>query len=298
MSSILWLTLWLAGLQVGSAARANAPPARASIQGVVVRAGAAAAGAPDGLADARVELKPGNTSVFTGPGGAFTFRNLAPGRYTLSFSHDGFIPQEDRRRGLTASGLSITLAVGQTVKDIVLPMIPTPVITGRVFDPHGEPLAAALVRAYRRQYTPNGTQLKVARKGMTNDLGEFRLFGLNFGTYFVGAGYSDRDRAAAIGKTHLSANVSKADEGYATVFYDGAEDISRAQPAHLAPGVDSGPLNIILSDTARFTIRGQVLPLVAGTRIYMAPKGSDLAEATYFIYPNVNGAFEIRGVSP
>ena len=30
----------------------------------------------------------------------------------------------------------------------------------------------------------------------------------------------------------------------------------------------------------------------------MAPKGSDLAEATYFIYPNVNGAFEIRGVSP
>jgi hypothetical protein len=259
-----------------------------------VRAGAAAAGAPDAIADARVELKPGNTSVFTGPGGAFSFRNLAPGRYTIFFSRDGFIPQEDRRRGLTASGLSITLAAGETLKDIVLPMVPAPVIIGKVFDPHGEPLAAALVSAYRRQYTPYGTQLKIARKGMTNDLGEFRLFGLNFGDYFVSAAYSDRDRAVAIGKTQLSANVSKADEGYATVFYDGGEDISRAQAAHVAPGFDVSPLNINLRDSARFTIRGQVVPLVGGTRIYMAPRGSDLAEAIYFIYPNASGAFEIR----
>src|SRR4030095_13819928 len=115
-----------------------------------------------------------------------------------------------------------------------------PVITGRVFDPHGEPLAAALVRAYLRQYTPYGTQLKIVKKGMTNDLGEFRLFGLNFGAYFVSAGYGDRERAAAVGKAQLSPNVSKADDGYATTFFDGADDISRALAVHLAPGFDTG----------------------------------------------------------
>jgi hypothetical protein len=294
MAFLLWLLLFLQGVQGG---RPNASPARGSIEGQVVRAGLAAAGAPQGLADARIELRPGNVSVSTGPGGGFIFRNLPPGRYTISFFHDGFLPQEDRRRGLTTSGLSLSLDAGQTLKDIVLPMIPTPVLVGRVVDPHGEPLATALVSAYRRQYTPFGTQLKIVRKGMTNDLGEFRLFGLNFGDHFVSAGYSDRDRSSAVGKIQLSANVSKPDEGYATIFFDGAEDISRAQAARLAPGVDASPLNIVLRDTPRFAIRGQVLPPAAGTKIFLAPKGSDLAEAEYFIYPNSSGAFEVRGVS-
>jgi hypothetical protein len=34
------------------------------------------------------------------------------------------------------SGLRITVTAGQTVKDIELPMIPTPVIVGKVVDPH------------------------------------------------------------------------------------------------------------------------------------------------------------------
>jgi hypothetical protein len=46
------------------------------------------------------------------------------------------------------------MVAGQTLKDVTLPMIPAPVIAGKVFDPHRAPLAAALVRAYLRQYTP------------------------------------------------------------------------------------------------------------------------------------------------
>src|SRR5262245_17203403 len=135
---------------------------------------------------------------------------------------------------------------------------------------------------------------------MTNDLGEFRLFGLNFGNYFVSAGYSDRDRAQAIGEVQLSTNISKADDGYATMFYDSSEDISHAQVAQLAPGADPGALNVYLADSARFSIRGQVLPLppIGGTKIALAPKGADLREIDYFTQPDANGAFEIRGVSP
>ena len=224
------------------------------------------------------------------------FRNVAPGRYAISVSRDGFIPQEDRKRGLTVSGLSVTVAAGQTLKDITLPMVPAPALAGTVFDPHGEPLAAALVRAYQRVYTPYGT-LKIVKKGMTNDLGEFRLFGLNFGACVVSAGYGDRDRASAVGKTQLSANVSKADDGYATAFYDGTDDMSRAAAAQLAPGLDASSLNIYLRDSARFKIRGQVLPIIAETKIIVAPKGSDLSEADYFIQPDASGAFEIRGLS-
>jgi hypothetical protein len=66
MVCLLWLTLLLQTVQGG---RPSEPPARASIQGIVVRAGASGAGAPPELADARVELTPDNVSVVTGPGG-------------------------------------------------------------------------------------------------------------------------------------------------------------------------------------------------------------------------------------
>jgi hypothetical protein len=296
MFPIFWLALWFAGLQVRPAPRPDAGPSRASIEGAVVRAGGAAG--QQQLPDARVELKPGNLYVFTGADGAFTFRNVAPGRYTISVTHDGFIPQEDRRRGITVSGLSITVVAGQTLKDIVLPMIPAPVIIGRVFDPYGAPVPAALVRAYLRQYTPYGTKLHIIKSGMTNDMGEFRLFGLNFGEYFVSAGFGDRDRAAAVGRVQLSANVPKADDGYATIFYDGAEDISWARAVHLGPGTGPSTLNIYFRSPARFKISGQVVPWVAGTKIVLAPKGSDLTESDYFIQPDATGAFDIRGISP
>ena len=297
MVPILGLALWFAGLQGQLSPQSDAAAPRASIQGVVIRAGAAP-GAPQQLPGARVEIRPGNRPAFTNGRGAFTFRNLAPGRYTISVVHDGFIPQEDPGRGLTVSGLRVTLAPGQILKDIVLPMIPAPVLTGSVFDPHGKPLPAALVRAYQRQYTPYGTQLRIVKTGMTNDLGEFRLFGLSFGQYFVSAGFGDRDRAVALGSGKLSANISRADNGYATLFYDGAEDISRAKAANLAPASYPGTLNIYLGDSARVKIRGQTVPPIGGTRVVLAAKGGDLTGAHYLTRPGTDGEFEIRGVSP
>src|SRR5262249_31090754 len=155
MSPILWLVLWLAGLQ----ARPDSS-ALASIQGVVVRAGAVAAAAPEQLPQAKVELKPGNRTVMAGGSGTFSFRNLEPGQYTIFVPHDGYILQEDHKRGITAAGLTVTLAAGQELKNVVLPMTPAPVIIGRVYDPIGAPLATVLVRAYMRQHTPYGTRLK------------------------------------------------------------------------------------------------------------------------------------------
>jgi hypothetical protein len=290
MLRIFFVAFWL-GFQAQ-------PQARGSIEGTVVRAGAAAAGAPEQLPNARVELKPGNIAVFTNEAGAFRFLSVASGQYTISVTRDGYVPLEDPKHGQTVAGLTVTLAPSATLKNLVIPMTQSPVLSGRVFDPHGEPLATALVRAYQRQYTPYGTRLKIVRKGMTDDFGEFRLFGLNFGEYFVSAGYSDRDQTSAIGKAQLSANVSKPDDGYATVFYDGVEELSAARMARVAPGADAGSLALYFRAAARLNIRGQVVPAIPGTRIAFVPRGSDLADADAFIQTNAAGMFQISAVSP
>jgi Carboxypeptidase regulatory-like domain len=292
MLPILWIIFSLLGLQVLPGASQGA------IQGRVVRAGASAVAAAEQVAGALVELKPGNRSTSTDAAGAFSFQNLPAGQYTISVTHAGFILQEDPRRGLTTAGLKVTLAAAETLKDILLPMLPAPVIEGTVFDPAGQPQAAALVRAYLRQYSVYGTRLRIVKKAMTDDMGEFRLFGLRFGEYFVSASHSDRDRAEATGNTELSANVSKADDGYVTVYYDSAEELADARPARLTPGFDEGRLSVYFRDPARFRIRGQVVPPIPPAQVMIVPKGSDLAESHYFVPTNANGAFEIRAVSP
>jgi hypothetical protein len=295
MPPLLWLFLWFVGLQT----RQDPPQARGSIQGRVIRAGLVATGVPsDGLGQARVEIKPGNIMFTTSGGGTFSFRNLEAGQYTISVTRDGYVLQEDPKRGITAYGMMVNLGGGQELKDVVIPMTPAPVIVGRVFDPGGDPAAAALVRGYVRQYTPIGTRMRNVKNGMTDDMGEFRLSGLTFGQYFVSAGFSDRDRQTAIGNTLLSPNVSKADDGYPTLFYDGGEDLSRARPVRLVAGSDNGSLDFYLKDSPRFRIRGQVVPPVPNVRILFAPRGGDLGDGTYSVEPNAAGAFEIRTVSP
>ena len=280
--------VFFAGLQVQPAASGG------SIEGTVVRG----ATSLEPIADARVELKPGNISTSADSRGAFRFQNVRPGEYSISVSHAGFVLLEDPRKGVTASGFKITVTDGQALRNIVLRMATAPVISGNVVGPEGQPLAAALVRAYIRQYTPYGTRMRVVKKGMTDDQGAFRLFGVPFGEYFVSGGYGDRERAEAVGKTQLSANVSPPDDGYITQFYDGTEELSYARPVRLRPDFDEGPVTIYLKEPARFRIRGQVVPQFAGVKIAIVPKGSDLAEASSFVQTGAGGTFEIRGVSP
>ena len=297
MPSVLWVVLLLVGFQGRGQAPINTAPTRGSIEGVVIRAGAAVDIAP--LANVQVELKPGGMTASTGK---FVFRNLPAGRYTLSVKRDGFMLQEDPKHGLTPTGMIVTLAAGQALKDVVLPMIPMPAISGRVYDPGGEPLAAAVVQAYARRYTPYGPQLKAIRKVLSDDLGEYRLYWLNFGEYVIGASYGDRVLRSALGAVHLSANVPKQDDGYTTVFYGRASSASQADTVRVAPGIEAGSVNIPFGDVPRFKVQGRLVSAAAsflGVSIFFASEGTDLVLTDDpMVKAGAGGSFELRGVSP
>src|SRR4030095_13439764 len=69
-------------------------------------------------------------------------------------------------------------------------------------------------------------------------------------------------------------------------------------PVRVAPGSEPTSVNSSVRASPRFRIRGQVLPLAAGIRITLAPKGGDLNDSDYFVQPDATGAFEIRSISP
>jgi hypothetical protein len=199
-------------------------------------------------------------------------------------------------------GMALTVSAGQTINNVVLPMIASPTISGHTFFPNGEPLAAAVVQAYRWRYTPFGPRMKIVRTALTDDAGEYRLFWLGFGNYVVSASYSHRAQRATLNGVRLSPNVPDPDEGYATTFYGGTTNAAEAQTVRVAPGFDEGGVNINLSDVPRFKIQGRVVSAAAlppDLKIVFVEEGTDLVldDAGYFISPGPEGSFEVRGVS-
>jgi hypothetical protein len=128
--------------------------------------------------------------AITSEDGNFSFDHLVPGTYRVSVRKDGFASRPGAPFG--APPPSVTVAAGHTLDLGVLSLSEGGVITGRVLDETGAPLANAHVRALRRvpprdDRPPNPPMLPIGRPASTDDRGEFRLFGLAAGEYLIEA---------------------------------------------------------------------------------------------------------------
>jgi hypothetical protein len=169
MTAVLMLILRLFALQT--------PAVPSSINGVVIKAGTVL---QQTLQNARLELTEGPDTplvVRTDSAGRFAFSNLAPGRYRLSVTRDGFIRQQHPK--------PIVIQPGQQIRDIVFQLDPAATVSGWIQDDAGEPIANVLVEALRRTFDVRGNRaLTRAASAITNDRGEYRIFWLDPGDYF------------------------------------------------------------------------------------------------------------------
>ncbi len=118
--------------------------------------------------------------------GRYDIADLPAGRYTITVSKTGYLTLNYGQRRPLEPGTPVDLADGQTLggADIILPR--GSVITGRIVDELGEALPDASVQAMRYQYVGGQRELRpTGRTAQTNDIGEFRIFGLPPGEYYV-----------------------------------------------------------------------------------------------------------------
>lgn len=129
--------------------------------------------------------------VTTDGDGRYEVSDLPAGRFTVSAGKGGFLTLQYGQRYAFESGRPATLAAGQTLTGVDIALRRAGVITGRVTDGRGEPVVGAEVRLERYQYGPDG-QRRLNRAPLpapigTNDLGEFRAYGLMPGEYLISA---------------------------------------------------------------------------------------------------------------
>jgi protocatechuate 3,4-dioxygenase beta subunit len=179
----------------------------------------------------------GPQSATTDAEGRYDFRNLPAGTYSVSASKGGFIAAQFGQRRPPEPGTPVTLAEGQVREQIDLVMRRGGVIAGHITDELGEPIVGAQVQVQRYQYGPNGRQLTFAQTGpgafITDDLGQFRVFGLTPGDYVVSARVQNGiGIAGSIGADDTS-------EGYPPTFHPGTVNPAEAETVRVDVGQEA-----------------------------------------------------------
>jgi protocatechuate 3,4-dioxygenase beta subunit len=215
-------------------------PGRGVVRGRVV---AADTGAPIRKAIVRMagsEIRGGRVAS-TDTEGRYEFREIPAGRFNLTVSKGGFVNLQYGQRRPFEPGKPLDLADGQMLEKIDFSLPRGSAITGRVVDEYGEPVAEAMVQAMRYQYVGGRRRLApTGRMGQTNDLGQYRIYGLPPGDYYVSAQLrSVQIMSASMMGGGLGSHDST---GYASTYFPGTGNVNEAQ--RLTIGLGQEAMNI------------------------------------------------------
>jgi protocatechuate 3,4-dioxygenase beta subunit len=244
-----------------------------------------------------------NISVVTDAAGHFQFKGIDPGRYHLTVSRAGFVAQEYGQKKPDDPGALLTLRNSQQVKDLLFRLIPSAVIAGRILDEDGEPLPEIAVSALRQGYLEGKPSLSTETTVQTDDRGEYRLFGLSPGRYFVSAVFPQWSRFLRGAEAE---DAQPNPQGYAKMYYPGTPEATKATAISIKQGEEIPSVEIFMRQVPVFRIRGHVYNQIthkAGTQtnIFLLPKTKSrewtAGEQQSFVQKQ-DGAFEIADVLP
>jgi len=276
---ILFFALILAG---GTGLSSEA--AGADLQGVVVRAGGTE---PVTKANITLQDISENSRTFTtvaSDAGKFIFRGVPAGKYELTVTRPGYV-QSDQ---------SLTLEDDPRPRSVIVALNPTGAISGRIFDEFGEPVIGAEVRAMKSFYQRGRRILVPMQSAVTDDRGEYRLFWLSPGRYFVSAvgrmpdgftiatgilndargdfsnyqptlpAFYYSNPIALVPKT---TTTSQETELYIPVYFPGARDPHAASPIEVRSAATAAGIDITVQRVRKHRIHGTVIDARPGAAL-------------------------------
>ena len=233
-------------------------------------------------------------STSTDQDGLFEFAQLPAAQYNVSASKSGYVQMGYRQTRPNGPQRPITLAEREVAERIDIALPPGGVITGRVVDEFGEPVSDVFVAAQRQQYVNNARRpIPVGSPSSSNDIGEFRIYGLSPGDYYVAA--TPRTLGNPL-------EVSNDRTGYGPTYYPSTPEVSAAQRVHVSSGDTVTNIVVALTPTRTARISGTVLDgegrPARGGNVMVASRngGPGLPSANGFV--RQDGSFTVTGLAP
>ena len=222
----------------------------------------------------------------SGPQGDFVFSGLLAGRYRLTVRKSGY-------RTLRGNAARLTLGDKQQVSNVVFQLWPQGAISGRVLDSEEEPVPEAQVRAYVLLHQETGVQLLLAGKAKSNDLGEYRIYGLPAGKYLAEV-WPPREGTPA-GEYYAAT---------AAAFYPNAPAPAQALPVKVRWGRELSGIDLELSQSVTYSVAGTVGDATRGGPCFGCVVSAVRIDSGFLVsLPHTarvssNGFFTLRGLSP
>jgi hypothetical protein len=182
----------------------------------------------------------------TDAAGHFTFANVPPGRYSVRVQRGGYF-------GTSINGPNLMIVVDTTVvggksANVAVSMTPAAIISGRVRDSGGHPMSNVTVQAYSVFYQDGMPILDPIASKPTDDQGEYRLFWVTPGQYYVGV----------MPRSPSAAAIAAGNPHDVMTFYPEATDSSAAIPLSIRAGEEVSGIDIGVRKVRPFHVSGRV----------------------------------------
>jgi hypothetical protein len=230
--------------------------------------------------------------------GHFRFDGVEPGDfYIVAAECSGFTPATPNRQRIP----TIRVSEGQRVTAVSVQLAPLGVISGKVLSEDGEPVPRASVAALQYTYQMGARRLQSVRMASTDDRGEYRLFDLREGIYYIQVSFQNFSNVSMMDRVHRD----RPEQAYPTVFHPGVTEISGATAISLPSGGDAAGIDFRLRETRVYHIRGKAVDAQTGepiTRTGIAvmncAPGMDQSSTRGGSGVGPDGAFDIGNLVP
>lgn len=223
--------------------------------------------------------------------GEYELDNLPDGTYTIMASRANYVVTSTTQTN-GAGGPTVSILGGRVVEAINIQLQRAAVIAGHISDELGDPMVDVQVMAMRYQYIRGRRRLlPVGDRATTDDLGEFRLYGLTPGIYYVSVLVSMA--ASQVAPSEVSRLV------YPQTFYPGTTNSSEAQPL-LAAAAETATVSFSVSPTRAVSVAGSVFDsegrAVARASV-SAARGLGELTAGLTVTSGVDGRYTLNGLT-
>jgi protocatechuate 3,4-dioxygenase beta subunit len=208
------------------------------------------------------------TIIDTDDLGRFSIKGLAPGNYRAHAQKFGFVDTQYGEGLPPTVGTVIRVLPSGECTELVFHLIPAGVIAGRVVDHSGRPVRRAVVQAESVVYREGKSTFKTLERSLggvtqplfavTNDLGEYRLFWVQPGDYYVVVNSVEVFRGSSISLDTLLSDGFHKRDSYARLYAPGVENIEDATIINVNPAAVAGDVDIAWRRIPTLSIFGKV----------------------------------------